>query len=71
MCADKLEQVVQRAAAIVFRDLLAIFVDEECREAIDLLDVANFSVLLHRAVNFGNLDVSVSNKLLSQLLPDW
>lgn len=71
MSIDELEQVVQRAAAVVFGNLLAVLVDEERRKSVYVLLAAQVAVLLQRAVDFGDFDVAVSDELLGQLAPSW
>lgn len=71
MAVDELEHVVQRAAAVVFRNLFAILVDEECWEAIDVLLAAQIAVFLQGAVDLCDLDILVTDELLGKLLPCW
>lgn len=62
-------QIVQGPAAVILGYLVAVLVDQKGRKSIYVLFVAQVAILLKRAVDFGDLDIGISDEFLSQLLP--
>lgn len=65
MSADELKQVIQGPAAVVFWYFLAIFVNEECWEPIDVLFIAQVTIFLECAINLRDFHVGIADEFLS------